>query len=171
MTEGERERAHDAEPIREVDHCGRLLGDRRRARRLEGQDLDPLLRPLPVEQVAVQVRTPAAFRRPLLLRAEVVDEAELDVGHRRTVRDGDREREETDPALCVQRAVDRIDDDARPSAGTDLHLAALLRDEHAVDRRRLEAPDDRRLGRSVDRRRLVAARTGAHDRLAVGACG
>ena len=50
---------------------------------------------------------------PLLARAEVVDVAEDDVVHRRAVGDRDREREERDPALRVDRAVDRVDDDAR----------------------------------------------------------
>src|SRR5439155_6408861 len=112
--------------------------------------------------------TASARRRPLLLRPEVVDESERDVAHRRTVGDGDRHREEPDPALRVQRPVDRVDDDARLTAGAELHLADLLADEDGVDAGVLEAAQDRALGGGVDRRRLVTALAGADDRFAVG---
>jgi len=45
-----------------------------------------------------------------------VDEAEVDVTHGRAGGDRDGKREEADPALRVQRAVDRIDHDERLAA-------------------------------------------------------
>ena len=90
MAERERERAHDPQPVREVDDRTCLLRDKRGLRGLEDEDLDLVLRPLAVEQVPVEVRTASARRRPLLLGPEVVDESERDVAHRRTVGDGDR---------------------------------------------------------------------------------
>ena len=59
----------------------------------------------------------AARRRPLFAGAEVEDVAKDDVVHRVAVGDRDRDREEGNAALRVQRAVDRIDDHVsqRPS--------------------------------------------------------
>ena len=171
MAEREGERAHDPQAIGEVDDRGGLLRDGRCPRGLEGQDLDLLLRPLAVEHVTVQIRAVAASRRPLFLRSEVVDEAELDVAHRRPLRDRDREGKEANPALGVQRAVDRVEHDPRRTAAAELQLAALLRDEHAVDRGGLEAAEDRRFRRGVDGGRLVAPLAGADDGLAIGAGG
>ena len=61
----------------------------------------------------VEPRALAAARDPLLLGPEVVDVAEEDVGHRRPVGDGDRDRVVRQPALGVDRAVDRVDDHQR----------------------------------------------------------
>src|SRR6185312_3307008 len=104
----------------------RLLGDERGPRRLEGEDLDLVLRPHRAERLAAQPRTLAAARRPFFARAEVVDEAEDDVVHRLPLRDRDREGEEGNPALRIERAVDRIDDDQRQPAAD---AADLLRDD------------------------------------------
>src|SRR5205814_8671928 len=88
------------------------------------------------------------------------DVAEDDVVHRPAFRDGEREREEGDAALRVQRAVDRVDDDHRRA---DAVASDLLRDDRAEA---VEAGEDRLLGRRVDRRRLVAAPALADARLA-----
>src|SRR5262249_57802522 len=64
--------------------------------------------------------------------------------------------------------VGGMDDEASAPAVAESDLAALLGDEHAVEVGRLEAADDRVLGGSVDRRRLVAALAGPDDGLAVG---
>ena len=91
-------------------------------------------------------------------------ESEHDVVHRLALRDGDRDREERDAPLGVERAVDRIDDDERP------HLAAeppdLLGDHGARDL--AHAGENHVLGRLVDRRRLVAAEPRPDDRFALG---
>ena len=93
---------------------------------------------------------------------------ELDVRHRVAVGDRDRQAEVRDAALRVQRAVDRVDDDAARSSRAELPLAELLRDEHEVLARLFEPAHDRRLGGRVDGGRLVAALAGADDRLALG---
>ena len=117
-----------------------------------------------VKTPTVQERAASAGRGPLLARPEVEDVAEDDVVHRAAVGDRDRDREERDPALRVQRAVDRVDDD-RPA--TVAEASDLLADDaHVLV---LEAREDHALGRRVDRRRLVAALAGADDRLALGA--
>ena len=61
----------------------------------------------------------AADRRELLAGAEVVDEAEADVGHRLAVGDGDRERVGGDRPAHVHRAVDRVDHDPSAPARPD----------------------------------------------------
>ena len=79
---------------------------------------------------------------------------------------GDREREEGDAALRVQRAVDRVDDD-----GGGLSPAGEPSSSETSERRRprLErARTTRPRPRGVDRGRVVAALAGADDRLAVG---
>ena len=96
--------------------------------------------------------------------AEVVDVAEDDVVHRVAVGDRDRDREERDAALRVQRAVDRVDDDGPPPVALDTDL--LADDAHVLA---AEALEDHALGGRVDRRRLVAALARADDRLALGA--
>ena len=59
-------------------------------------------------------------RDPLLAGAEVVHEAEADVGHRVAVGDRERERVVRQAALGVLGAVERVDDDAhRPAAEVD----------------------------------------------------
>jgi hypothetical protein len=69
-------------------------------------------------------------------------------------------------ALGVQRAVDRVDDDAARPARAEAPLAELLGDEQEVLAGLLQPPDDRRLGRGVDRRRVVAALAFPDHRLA-----
>ena len=130
---------------------------------LEREDLDLVLRALRVERLAVQERAFAAVRRPLLARTEVVDVGELDVGHRVAVRDRDREREERNAALRVERAVDRIDDDA-PSPVTD--LADLLGDDRDVET--VETRKDHALRCCVDRRCVVTALALRKHGLALG---
>ena len=94
------------------------------------EDLDLVLRPHGPERLAVQPRALAASSRPLLAGAEVVDEAEDDVVHRLPLRDGDREGEERDAALRVERAVDRVDDDERQPPVAE--AADLLRDDRRL---------------------------------------
>ena len=119
-----------------------------------------------VERLAVQRRAFAAPRDPLLAAAEVVDVAEVHVAHPLAVGDRDRDREERDAALRVQRAVDRVDHDdgrrplpSRPTSSETIVTSSML----------AQARDDRVLGRLVDRRRLVAAEPLTDDRLALGA--
>ena len=90
-------------------------------------------------------------------------EAEDDVVHRLPFRDGDRDGEEGDAALGVERAVDRVDDDERQPRTP--HAADLLRDDGACGLP--HAGEDDLLGSFVDRRRLVAALARADDRLAL----
>ena len=78
-----------------------------------------------IERGAVEPGAAAAPRPPLLGRAEVVHEPERDVGHRLPVGDRDRQGVMGDPALGVQRAVDRIDDHAHVVVAV-VDLAALL---------------------------------------------
>ena len=144
------------------------IGDRRRRRPLEREDLDRVLRSLRAEPRSVEERAAPAFGGPLLARAEVVDVAEHDVAHRRALGDGEREREERDAALRVHRAVDRVDDDSALSACAERAHAELLRDEHEVLVESGESRDDGVLGRLVDRGRLVAALAEPQHRLALG---
>ena len=86
----------------------------------------------------------AALGDPLLAGAEVVDVAEVDVVHRRAVGDREREREERDPALRVDRAVDRVDDDARaappaPNARTPSSSETSVRSRPSASSRRTTA--------------------------------
>ena len=111
---------------------------------------------------AVQEGAAAARRRPLLARCRsrrrsrtttscIVAPSATAIG----------DREERDAALGVQRAVDRIDDDAPASVA---ELADLLGDDRDVES--LEALQDDALRRRVDRRRVVAALAVRDDRLA-----
>ena len=143
----------------------RVLRDERRRRRLERQDLELVLGPFR-ERRAVATRALAFRRRPLLAGPEVVDVAEEDVVHRLPVGDGDREREERDAALRVQRAVDRVDDDRVAARPFDADLFAD--DGHVFA---AEALEDHALGGRVDRGRLVAALARADDRLALSPTG
>src|SRR3954451_18520374 len=87
-----------------------MLGDCRSPGRLEGEDLDLVLRQLTLEWGPVQSRSLATSRDPFLTGSEVVHEAEVDVAHRRPRGDRDGHREETDATLGVERPVDGIDD-------------------------------------------------------------
>ena len=141
----------------DAEHRADAVDDGRRGRPLEGQDLDRVLRSQRAEPHAVEERASTALGRPLLARPEVVDVPERDVAHRRPLGDREREREEGDPALRVDRPVDRIDDDSRRASSAEHALAELLRDEHEVVAQRNEPLDDRVLRRLVDRRRIVAS--------------
>ena len=106
----------------------------------------------------------SALGRPLLTGAEVVHVAEEDVVHRLALRHGHREREERDPALGVERAVDRVDHD--PQRAVARQLADLLGDDRgAVDR--AQALEDHPLCGRVDGRRLISADSVADDGLAL----
>ncbi len=88
-----------------------------------------------------------------------MDEAERDVGHRLAVGDRDRQRVMRDPALGVQRAVDRIDDHAHAVVAV-VDLAALLgadRELVALVAERVELVEHELLGGVVDLERAVAA--------------
>src|SRR5919201_2800368 len=170
VAQRERERTHDPKSVVGGDDRRRLLRDGLRQRRLERQDLHPLLRPLVAQTDAIEERAAAALRRPLLARAEVVDVPEDDVPHLRPLRDGDREREVRNPALRVQRAVDRVEDDVDATVAVAL-LAELLRHEREVEAvlavGALEPRDDRAFRLRVDGRRLVSALAATDDRLAL----
>ncbi len=168
MAERERERAHDADPLRDAAEGLDPVGHEVRDGGFELQELDLVLRPHRAERLAVEEGTPPLLCRPLLTGAEVVDVAELDVAHLPPLRDREGEREEGDAALGVDRAVDGVDDDGRLGLA-ERALAELLRDEAELQAglvRRLEAPDDRCLRRGVDRGRVVAADAAPRDRLA-----
>ncbi len=97
-----------------------LLGDVRGRRRLEREDLDRILRRRRVERPARRGerlgRAPPPTPRAHRSRRRT---PKSDVPHRRAVGDGEREREERDPALGVDRAVDRVDDDAHRASGAE----------------------------------------------------
>ena len=76
MAERERERAHHAQPVRELGDLRRVARDQRRARRLQAEDVDHVLGPDCAEPLAVQPGAFAAAREPLLAGAEVEDVAE-----------------------------------------------------------------------------------------------
>ena len=131
VAERDRDRADDADPARLA----------RRGRSSTGADppgLGPSTPttsspwPGPVGARAARpssARAGAAPGAELLAGAEVVDVAELDVGHRRARGDGDAEAVRRDRAARVERAVDRVDHD--PPAGrrvAERDLAALLGD-------------------------------------------
>ena len=122
------------------------------------------------EPRAVQERAAAALGRPLLAGAEVVHVAEANVAHRAAVGDGEREGEEGNVALGVQRAVDRVADDEPRLPAPEDALAELLRDEREALVERLEPVHDRGLGSRVDRRRVVAALALGEHGLALDAC-
>src|ERR1700751_2467180 len=54
VAERERERAHDAQPVGDAGEGGGALGDERRQRRLEAEDLDALLWPHRPKGLAVE---------------------------------------------------------------------------------------------------------------------
>ena len=109
---------------------------------------------------------PAAHGRPLLVGAEVVDEAEEDVVDRVALGDRDREREVRDAALGVLRAVDRVDEHRVAALALD---PDLLRDDSDVVA--VEVLQRRGLGRLVERRGHVAALALADRPLALVAAG
>ncbi len=128
-----------------------------------------LLRPYGAQPGTVQERAPASLRSPFLAGAEVVDVTEDDVAHRGAVGDREGEREERDVALGVQRAVDRVADDAPWLSRPEHALPELLRDEREVLIERFESMHDGGLGGRVDRRRVVAALTRGEHGLAFDA--
>src|SRR5581483_4357785 len=60
MAERERERPHDAEPVREAGERGGTLRDERRQRRFEAEDLDLVLRSNRAQRPPVEPRSLAA---------------------------------------------------------------------------------------------------------------
>ena len=140
VAERERERAHDPEAVRDAVERRRLAPRPRGQRRLEREQLDPVLRTLrrrAARRSGTRRRrgAPSTPRRSRSRRRS----ANSTSLHRLAVGDRDREREERDAALRVERAVDRVDDDARASAA---ELADLLGDDRRVDP--VEAREDRR---------------------------
>ena len=91
-------------------------------------------------------------------------EAEHDVVHRLAFGNRDREGEKRDAALCVERSIDRVDDEERQRLGTE--PADLLRDDCPGSL--AHAREDRLLRGLVDRGRVVAAQPRSHDGLALG---
>ena len=123
---------------------------------------DAPLRGARIQPRAVQQGALAAPRDPLLVRPEVVHEAEHDVGHRVALRDGQREREMRQAALGVARPVERVDHDEHRIARVEAEVdaAALLadgREPGAVRMEPLQPPEHGRLGSGVDLERAVAA--------------
>ena len=159
VAESEREGAEHADALGDARHgCSRrdeVLGPRR----LQRHELETLLRARFAERGAVDARSTAAAGDPLLAVAEVVDVAERDVCHRRAVGDRDRERIDRKPALRIEAAVDRIDDDAPAATAAVAALADLL-GEHGEflsgARECVEHGQRRVFGRSVDRDGQVA---------------
>ena len=141
VAERERERAHDAQAVRDADDRGRLLGDRRRQRRLEREELDLVLRAHVAEPLPVQPGALAAARRPLLAGAEVVDVAEDDVAHRRRrPRPRARGRSAGSPRFAFSEpSIGSSTTRAPPPPSTD--LADLLRDERVVLEQLVEPRD------------------------------
>ena len=144
MAERQRERAHDPQAVGDPRHVRCVLCNERRQRRLEREDLDPVLRPLPAERLAAEERALASPRRPLLAGAEVVDVAEVHVVHPLAFGDSDRQREVRDPPLRVQRAVDRVDHHDGLAVAEP---AGLLADDRHVEI--AEAREDHLLGRTI----------------------
>ena len=128
--------------------------------RLDPDHLEPLRLGGDRDRAAVQPGAGAATGEELLVGAEVVDEAELDVGHRGTGGDRDRDREGGDRAAGVERAVDRVDHHPLLAAGAEGDLAALLRDGDeggAGGGQFLELGEDHVLATAVDHQGVVAA--------------
>ena len=151
--------------MRDTVEARGVLGDVRGRRRLEREDLELVLRPLG-QRRAVQEGAAAAHGRPLLAGAEVVDVPEDDVVHRVSVGDRDREREERDAALRVQRAVDRVDDDREAPVAE--HADLLADEPHVLAAK----PRENHLLRGrVERRGVVAALAVPDHRLALGPAG
>ena len=169
MAERERQRAHDSQAIGEPHQAWRMARDEVGLGRLEREDLDPLLGLHAAERLAVQARALAARSRPFLARPEVVDVAEDDVLHGRAFGNRNGECKEGDPALGVDGAVDRVDDDNEAAAVPRGSPAELLRDEREVRARGIELREDRVLRRRVNRGRVVAAEPVSDDGLALGA--
>ena len=109
----------------------------------QAEQLDRLLRRRRGERLPVERRPFTSYRRPLLAGSEVVDVAEVNVGHRRTIRHCDRQREERYAALGVDRAVDRVEDDGDRAALRRRAIPELLGDEREVAAHRVEPLDDR----------------------------
>ena len=117
MAERDRLRAHHAHSIGERRELLEPVQHERRPRRLDREELDGVLGRTG-QRLAVEERAAALDGRPLLVGAEVVDEAEDDVVHRLpALGHRDAEREVRNRPLGVLRAVDRVDDDRdRPVA-------------------------------------------------------
>src|SRR5439155_2866550 len=131
--------------------------------RLEREDLELVLRQAD-ERFAVEERATAPRRGPLFAAPEVVHVPEEDVVHRVAVGNGDRDGEERDAALRVERAVDRVDDEGPPAGAADARLLADDADVLAA-----KAFDDHPRRGGIDRCRFVPALARTHDRLALGA--
>src|SRR6201999_1378662 len=136
---------------------------------LQADDLEPPVAGRHLGRGAAEPRALAERRHELLVGAEVVDEAEADVGHRVARGDRDAETVRGDRAARVQRAVDRIDDHPRRPAVAEDDLAALLGDgdeRGAFPSQLLQLDEDLVLAAAVDHQRVVTALA---DALVVGA--
>jgi len=151
VAERDRLSAHDANTVGERRELAQLLEHEPGPGRLEREELYLLLR-LPRHGSAVEEGAPAAHGRPLLVGAEVVDEAEDHVVHRRSLRDCDGEREVRNRALGVLGPVDRVDDHGVAPVAVN---ADLLRDDAHVGP--VEVGEHGPLGRLVEGCRDVAA--------------
>ena len=153
---------------------GGLVDHERGGRGLEGQDLDLVLRHLAAERPPVEDRASAA-RRPLLAGAEVVDVAEDDVAHRRTV--GDREREREERGCPASRSASRRSGRPRPRPAVAPAVADCSpssSSETSVRRLALAGRSRSMTTASTAASiagRVVAAPSGADARLALGPAG
>jgi hypothetical protein len=156
--------ASTAQPVGTLDQLVERVTQPTWVGRLDAHHLDPpvgraALAQLRLQGRAVQERALAAGRPPLLARSEVMNEAEVHVGHGGSRRHGDRERVVGQPALGVQRPVDRVDHNQHASVA-EVDRAALLRDgAEAVAPlvQALELVEDQRLRGVVDLERVVPA--------------
>ena len=164
LAEGRGDRPQRAQPVADrLEPVDRGLHPAR-VGRLDPEHLEAAVGPHPllerrVERLAVQRRSLAALRPPLLTGPEVVHERVNDVRHRVAGGDGDRQRVVRNPSLRVQRPVDRIDDHLHRGIAV-VDLAALLRERGeavALVAQPVELCQHDRLGSAVDHERAVAA--------------
>ena len=171
LAERQGKRAQDADAADAAVQPRRRFGQQARVCRLDVDHAQPLLRPDAAKRPPAHRRPLAALGDPLLTPGQVADEREADVVQRRPVGDGDREAEEGQAALGVERSVDRVDDH-HPGAVAipERPLAELLRDEPERDAalgQLLQPTDRRRLGLAVDDGGVVSPLALADNRLAV----
>jgi len=128
--------------------------------RLDPEQLQPSAIRRDRDPVAVERRSLTPSGGELLAGAEVVDVAELDVGHRAPRGDGDAEAVRRQRAPRIERAVDWVDHDPYIAAFTEGDLTPLLRDRDkrgAVASKLLQLDEDRVLATAIDHQAAIAA--------------
>src|SRR3954447_1025472 len=160
-------RGHRPERAQPVGLLGQPVGRLADPARVGGLDAQQLEPPVAAAALAgvdrqppfVEPRALVTERGPPLRGPEGVDVPEEDVGHRRPARHRDRDRVVRQPALGVDRAVDRVDHHERVGIAV-VDRSALLadrREAQALVVQRLELAEDRLLRLGVDDQRAVAA--------------